>query len=491
MNTTRAWSAQQRYALSVGSVVVATLILTQLPSLHETNIALLYLLVVLISATTVGLIPAILASLLAFLTLNYFFVLPLHTFFVSDPQDLVRLLTFLAVSIITSSLAGRAREQADTAQRSASELTTLLSLSQTLSAEVTLERTLPLVAQTTMHVLNVPACSVLLYDANGRLAERATVGAPPTLATRNVDTFLRIGPRVLGVLRVVLRSLHEPLTRAEQERLEAIATQAVLVLERARLVDEAGQARALAESERVKATLFSSISHDLRTPLAVIKGAVTNLLDDSVVWDPPAQRDLLNAVDEESDRLNRLVGNLLEMSRIEAGAPYPARSWHDIGELATNVVARLKPQLAGRAVTIDLPDDLPAVHISYMQIDQVLTNLLENAARYTPAETPIRIQTHVKPTMIEVEVRDWGPGVPQGMLARIFEKFVRAADPERHADGSGLGLAICKGIIELHGGRMWAENMTDSGAQFVFTLPLAEPTAGPRMPILNEREGRE
>jgi two-component system sensor histidine kinase KdpD len=341
---------------------------------------------------------------------------------------------------------------------------------------VTLERTLPLVAQTTIQVLNVPWCSMLLYDENGRLGQRAAAGTLPAPPVRNVDTFLRMGPRVLGVLRVAQRSLHEPLTAAEQERLETIATQAVLVLERARLADESGQARAMIEAERVRATLFSSVSHDLRTPLAVIKGAVTDLLDESVAWDRPARRDLLGAVNEECDRLNRLVGNLLEMSRIESGSPAPARGWHDLGELAAHVVARLRPRLAKHPTTIDLPDDLPAVHISYMQIDQVLTNLLENAAKYTPDATPIRISARATPTQIEVEIRDWGAGIAQGMLARIFEKFVRAADPERHADGSGLGLAICKGIVELHGGQIWAENMADGGARFVFTLPLGDPT---------------
>lgn len=468
------WGASGRYGLSVGSVALATLILTQLPKLHETNIALLYLLVVLISAITVGLIPAVLASVLAFLAFNYFFVPPLHTLTVSDTQDLVRLLTFLAVSIITSSLAGRARDQADTAQRGATELATLYGLSQTLSAEVELDRLLPVVAQTTMRLVNVPACSVLLYDEQGRLAEQTSAGAPSGPAARTVDAFLRSGPRVLGVLRVAQRSLQEPLTAAEQERLETIAAQVVLVLERARLVEQASHARAQAEAERVKATLFSSVSHDLRTPLAVIKGAVTNLLDDSVAWDSAARRDLLSAVDEEADRLNRLVGNLLEMSRIEAGAPYPARGWQHPGELIENVVARMRPRLANRAVTLDLPDDLPEIRMSYTQIDQVLTNLLENALKYTPPEAPIRIEARVTPDQIEIAVRDWGPGVPDGMLTRIFEKFVRAADPERHADGSGLGLAICKGIIEMHGGTIWAERPPGGGTRFVMVLPRNE-----------------
>lgn len=485
MNSISAWSARQRYALCVAGVVAATLAMTQLPDLHETTIALIYLLMVLLSATTIGLGPAILASLLAFLAFNYFFVPPLHTLAVSNPQDLVRLLTFLAVAILTSSLASRARQQADTAQRSAADLAALYGLSQALSAEVTQDGALPVVAQTTIQLVSVPICTVLLYDEYGRLIERASAGAMPDHPSRAVDTFLRIGPRILGVLRVIQRSLQEPLSPAEHERLETIASQTVLVLERARLVEELSQARAQAESERIKATLFTSVSHDLRTPLATIKGAATELLDPSTTHPPAAQRDLLAMVNEEADRLNRLVGNLVDMSRIESGAPATAHSWHDIGELIANVVARLKPQLADRSVTLDLAADLPAVAISYMQIDQVLTNLLENVVKYTPPATPIDVSAHAEHGAIVVEVSDRGAGIPSEMIGRIFEKFVRAAPPERHAPGSGLGLAICKGIVELHGGQIWAENRPGGGARFAFTLPIEQAAAVPPAPLVH------
>jgi two-component system sensor histidine kinase KdpD len=343
------------------------------------------------------------------------------------------------------------------------------------------------VAQTTTQLLDVPACSVLLYDTEGRLIQRASTGEPPNPAKR-VDTFLRIGPRVLGVLRVTQRSLQESLTPPEQERLQTIAAQLVLVIERARLVEEAGQARAQAEAERIKAALLSSVSHDLRTPLAVIKGAVTNLLDDTVVWEAAAQRELLCAVNDETDRLNRLVGNLLDMTRIESGAMQPARSWQDIAELVADVVARMRRLLGDRPLTIDIPADLPLVQISYTQIDQVLTNLLENIIKYTPDGTPLAIQVRVERDAIAVTVRDHGPGIPDGMNMRIFEKFVRLAGPERHADGTGLGLAICKGIVEAHGGRIWAENQPDGGAQITFTLPLPTPPAqGPTPAALDSQ----
>jgi two-component system, OmpR family, sensor histidine kinase KdpD len=466
------------YLLSVLSVAIATVVMAYLiPGMPPTNIALLYLLVVLVGATTFGLGPAILSSILAFLAFNFFFVSPLHTFNVTDVQDVVRLLTFLVVAIIASSLAGRARLQADTAARRAAELAALYELSQAIGAEVALERSLPLIAQTTADLLHVPACSVWLYNSEGRLVEHARFGTEPTDTCRRSDVFLRVGPRVLGVIRITHASLQPTFSASEQKLIDTITTQVVLLLERARLVEQTSHVRALAESDRLKSALLSSVSHDLRTPLAVIKGAATDLLDPTITHDPAAQLELLHVVNEEADRLNRLVGNLLAMSRVEAGSIPSTRSPQHLGELIEAVVDRLRPSLSTRQVRISVPDNLPLVHVNATQFDQVLTNLLENAAKYTPGGSPIAIQAQPIEGAVQIEVRDAGPGIPEGMKERIFEKFVRGIGPERHADGSGLGLAICKGIIEAHGGRMWAENAVNGGASFICTLPLAAPVA--------------
>src|SRR4051812_49110238 len=366
MDAIYGWSAGRRYALSAGGILLATLMLTRLSAdFQVTNIALLYLLAVLLIATTIGMGPAILASVLAFLGFNFFFVEPLHSFRVTNPQDDLRLITFLVVAIIGSSLAGRAREQANAAARGARELTALYGFSQMMSAEVDLERILPLVAQTVTQLLNVPACSVLLYDSDGRLIERASAGVALPEPQRRVDAFLKIGPRVLGVLRVTQRALNDPLTPEEQSRLETIASQVDLVLERARLVEEASQSRAMADAERMKATLLSSVSHDLRTPLAVIKGAVTSLLDETVASQPEPRRELLASVNDEADRLNRLVGNLLDMSRIEGDATRPARTSQDLGALIEDVTERLRPQVGAHQLEIELPADLPEALANY------------------------------------------------------------------------------------------------------------------------------
>jgi two-component system sensor histidine kinase KdpD len=473
MNSIYAWSAARRYALSIGGVLLTTLALTRLSTVVQVANVALYLLVVLLAAVTLGRGPAIVASLLAFLGFNFFFVEPRHSLNVTDPQDVLRLVSFLVVAIIGSSLAGRARAQAKAAARASDELAAMYDFSQKISAEVDLERILPLVARTIVQQLDVAACSVLLYDSNGRLVERAAAGPALPEPQRRMDAFVRIGPRVLGVLRVTQRGLNNPLTPDQRSRLDAIASQVGLVLERARLSVESSQIRAQAESERMKATLLSSVSHDLRSPLAAIKGATTSLLDDSVAWQPEARRALLISIDAEADRLNRLVGNLLDMSRLEAGAPGPARSLQDIGALIEDVVERMRRRFGAHSLEIDLAADLPPAQASYAEIEQVLTNLIENAAGYSPAGTPIAIRAYAEGDSLAVAVCDHGPGIPEGLHARIFEKFVRMVGPDQQASGAGLGLAICKSIVEAHGGRIWAENAAGGGARFIFTLPIA------------------
>lgn len=462
-----------RLLISAVSVALLTaLLLAVQTELQQSTASLLYILVVLISSTSFGLGPGMVTSVLAFLAFNFFIVYPYRSFGVTSVEDSLRLVTFLGVAVLASSLAGRARAQAVAAAQRAAELAALYSLSQTISAEVALERILPVIAQTTTRLLRLPACQILLYAADGALVEYARAGTAPAQSGQE-DIVLRVEQRPLGILRVTRRTAAEALTPVEQELLQTIANQVVLVLERARLADEAGRARSLAESDRLKSTLLSSVSHDLRTPLAVIKGAVTNLLDDDVGWSPAARRDLLTTIDEETDRLNRLVSDLLEMSRIEAGALQQTRTWQDLSELILHVITRLQPRLAHHRIDVDLPDDLPPAPINYSQIDHVLTNLLENASQYAPAETAISVRASMADDQVRVDVTDEGPGIPEGMHTRIFEKFVRTAAPERRAEGSGLGLAICKGLVEAHGGRIWVEDRAGGGARFVFTLPLA------------------
>jgi two-component system, OmpR family, sensor histidine kinase KdpD len=240
-----------------------------------------------------------------------------------------------------------------------------------------------------------------------------------------------------------------------------------------RLGDEAQRATLLAETERLRSALLSSVSHDLRTPLAVVTGAATTLLDAGV--DPTAQRELLETIVHEAERLERLVRNLLDMTRLEAGSLRLRREWHSLEEVVGTALGRLDKSLGGREIRISVPPDLPLVALDPILVEQVLVNLVDNAVKYTPDGTSIELSVVARRDEVEIAVSDHGAGVPAGDERRVFEKFYRARSD---GGGAGLGLAICDGIVKAHGGRIWVERRPEGGAAFRFTLPSsAEPPA--------------
>jgi two-component system sensor histidine kinase KdpD len=278
-----------------------------------------------------------------------------------------------------------------------------------------------------------------------------------------------------------------PLTPAEERLLRTFASQGVLALERVRLSQAASRARLLEESDRFKSSLLSSVSHELRTPLATIKAAVTSLRSETVPWDSEAREDLLAAVEEETDHLNQLVGNLLNMSRIEAGALNPQRSWNSLTEIVSSAIDRMRQQTQKHHLEVDVSEDLPPVPVDYFQIEQVFINLISNSIKYSPEGTTIDIHARrVDGEMLQVMVSNQSPPVPAEHLQRIFDKFYRVTAADR-VTGAGLGLSICKGIIEAHGGRIWAQNLA-LGFAFYFTLPLSWKgfPLGPRQEITDE-----
>jgi len=227
----------------------------------------------------------------------------------------------------------------------------------------------------------------------------------------------------------------------------------------------------LEESDRFKSSLLSSVSHELRTPLATIKAAVTSLRSGTVEWDTDARSDLLAVVEEETDHLNQLVGNLLNMSRIEAGALKPERSWNSLADIVSGAVDRMRLQTEKHHLELDVSADLPLVPVDYFQIEQVFSNLISNSTKYSPEGSKISIHAwRTEEEMIQVRIINQGPHVAEGHLERIFDKFYRVTAADR-ITGAGLGLSICKGIVEAHGGRIWAENLA-GGFAFNFTLPL-------------------
>jgi len=275
------------------------------------------------------------------------------------------------------------------------------------------------------------------------------------------------------------RFSHEKRLGSEADRSDPSSTffwafldQATSIIERARLRHESLQIEVLRRTDALRAALISSVSHDLRTPLTSIKAAASSLLQEDVQWDDEERHSFTLAIEQEADRLNRLVENLLDISRIEAGALQPEKEWYPFGELLHDVLGRMQPLLQGRQVTTNLPEDLPPVELDYMMIDQVLTNLIENALRYTPAGSPIEISASIAASELSLAVADRGPGIPRGDLDRIFDKFYRVLGSARATGGTGIGLAVCRGLIEAHHGSIWAENRPGGGAIFRFTLPL-------------------
>jgi two-component system sensor histidine kinase KdpD len=259
--------------------------------------------------------------------------------------------------------------------------------------------------------------------------------------------------------------------------LEAFAHQTALAVAGDRLAEEHQRTRMQMETEKLRSTLLSSVSHDLRTPLAAIAGSVSSLLQGGGKMEPATRQDLLENIHDETDRLERLVNNLLEMTRLESGAVKPRKEGHHPGEVIGSAIARMEKHLQGREVTTDIPGDLPLIPMDALLIEQVLVNLLDNASKYTPPGSPIRLAARLDPDGLTVEISDRGPGVPEEDLTRLFEKFYRGSTGEEKS-GAGLGLSICKGILQVHGGSIWAENRPGGGLSLFFSIPLRDTGTG-------------
>jgi two-component system, OmpR family, sensor histidine kinase KdpD len=394
-------------------------------------------------------------------------------------------------------MASRLRQQTDAARRREQRSAALYALSRNLAAIPDLER---LVSAAVHHVEEVfeMQAAILLPGIEGRLAVRrgestpaeidehdrgvaqwafdhaqpAGLGTPTLPAARGLYLPLIASQGPVGILGV-LPMREPPIVASGQLRLlETFANQIALAIERSSLAEQAEAARVRLESERLSETLLSSVSHDLRTPLAVITGAGSSLLATDVALDEGTRRELIETIVEECQRLNRLVGNLLEMTRLESGALRVRREWHSLEEVVGAALTRLKDRLAGREVSVRLPDDLPLVPLDDVLMEQVLFNLVENALKYTPAGTPLDIEARAGKGRVIVDVADRGPGLPPGEENSIFEKFHRVRR-EGEPGGVGLGLTICRGIVQAHGGTIVAMNRPGGGALFRIELPVS------------------
>ncbi len=479
---------------------VATAIGTAGSALLELpDIAMLYLLVIMAVALRSGRGPSTLASGLSVAAYDFFFVPPYYTFNVDDFRHLFTFAMMFAVGLVISTLVLRIRRQERGAIAREQRTGSLYALSRELGTA----RDAPEAARALVrHVADVFACEAeaLLGSDDQELASAARSGTAPLGAQDlavarwafeheepaglGTDTLpgsrvhcvpLRSGPRVLGVL-VLAPPVGTGWTLADRDPLDTFARQAALAIERAHLVEESKAAALRAQTEEIRSSLLSAVSHDLRTPLASITGAASALRDAATVADPERRAELIDTLCEEAERLEKLVANLLDMTRLEGGAVEIHREWVPLEELVGAALVRLERTLAGRAIRTEIDEALPFVALDPLLAEQLLVNLLENAAKHTPAGTPIEVRARARDGRLDIEVLDRGPGIPEGAESRIFEKFYRAAPASK--PGAGLGLAICRAIAQVHGGTITASNRLDGGACFRASLPLTgEPPA--------------
>jgi two-component system, OmpR family, sensor histidine kinase KdpD len=436
-----------------------------------------YLLGVVVAAAVGGLWSGLVASVLSLLCLNYFFTEPLHTFRVTDSEDIVALVAFLVVAAIVGSLVARALEERARAERGARESQLLSYLATKVLAGERLERVLEDFAASLLGPLHLARCEIRARTASGSYEVVQTrEGAQPG-EERNLP--LDVGGEVFGTLAVVREADQPPMGTDEFRLLEAAARQTALALERARLDAQVTVARLDAETNQARAALFSAVTHDLRTPLASIKAAATSLLDDEATHDEAQRADLLQTILEETDRLNRLLGNLLDLARFEAGALTPSKQPVAVDEILAAVLHRLEPRL--RSVRIrTVIRDTPEIMADPVQLDQVFTNLLENALRFSPPGGEIAIAISPWKRAVQVRISDQGEGISPEDRERVFDAFYQG-DAGGNV-GSGLGLTIARAIVLAHGGRIRLEGSPTGGASVVFELPTPEAAGSASLP---------
>jgi two-component system sensor histidine kinase KdpD len=485
------------YVQAVAVVALATAVAwLSFRFLELADLVMIYLLGIVIVSTRRTRGPSIVASILSVAALDFFFVPPYLTFAVSDTQHFVTFAVMLIAGLLISGLTVRIQTQAEAAREREQRTAALFALSRELASTGGVDELLTTAVQ---HIAEVfrSKVAVLVATADGRLVPRgggmgfevesseaavarwvyehrqaAGLGTS-TLPGASALWIPLVAPRgPVGALGLRPTDRHGFDAPEQLHQLETFANQTALAVERARLAEEAQETQVRMESERLRSSLLSSVSHDLRTPLATITGSASALLEHGGTLGASAQRELLESIREEGERLNRLVQNLLEMTRLDSGALRLRRQWHPLEEVIGAALERLQPRLAGRRVTTRVPPDLPLVPIDDVLVEQVLINLLDNALKYTPAGSPIMIIATATDRAVTVEVADHGPGLAHGDEDRVFEKFFRGTPGAGR--GAGLGLAICKGIVEAHGGRIWAQNLPEGGVAFLFTLPITE-----------------
>jgi two-component system sensor histidine kinase KdpD len=480
-------------ALAIGKLI--------LPLVGIETVDLVFLTAIVAVAARFGLWPSLVASVAASLCYNFFFMDPTYTFTIADPTNIASFVLFTIMAVLVSNVAGRVRTQAVVAATRARTTESLYAFSRKLAGVGTLDDVLWATAYQTALMLDVRV--VLLLPDKGTIAVKA--GYPPedTLgeadigaakwawqndrpAGRGSDTLpgakrlflpLRTGRGVIGVIGIDSDRPGPLFTPDERRLLDALVDQSALAIERVHLVEDMDRVKRSVEADRLRSALLTSISHDLKTPLAAVLGSAGTLRDLPGKLSEAEKADLLATIIDESERLNRFIANLLDMTKLESGAVAPNLAPHDVSEIIGSALRRASKILIRHRVDVQLAPELPMVDLDAVLFEQVLFNLLDNAAKYAPPDTTIRIQSWRDGDAVCVQVADEGDGIPQADLEHIFDKFYRAKKTDQVRAGTGLGLAISRGFIEAMNGTVVAANRSDrSGAVFTIRLPIPDPS---------------
>ncbi len=477
------------------SLACTLLAAVMFPHFSLTDLAMVYLLGATVAALRMGRGPAVVVAAANVLAFDFLFVPPRYSLAVTNLRYLVTFGIMLVVAVIIANLVASVRAQTRVAGARERRTSLLYAMSRELVATRGID---PLTRVAVKHVAETFAGSavVLVPDDQGRLAHPRAApiqaslrkadlsiaqwvfdhGTPAGLGTDTLRDApaqylpLRAGVKTLGVLAVEPLHRRRLLLPEQRHLLETFAAQIALALERALLADEAEMSRVTAETESLRNTLLASISHDLRTPLAVIAGASSALNDPSTVFDEKSRRMLAASIESKANEMSQIISDVLDLMRFEAGTVAPHRDWQTVDDLVGSALDRVGDRLADHPVRVDLPSDLPPVYVDAALMLQVFANLLENAAKHTPPGTRITVGAIPEEGFVRVSVEDSGPGLPEGNVERLFGKFQRGRD-EGNTGGAGLGLAICRAIVDLHGGTIAAGDRPGGGARFTFTLP--------------------
>ena len=461
------------------------------------NVDLVFLTAVVGVAVRYGLWPSLLASVAASLCYNFFFLPPIYTFTITDPTNIAAFFFFMLIAVLVSNVAARVRTQADSAIGRVRTTESLYAFSRKLAGTATLDDVLWATAYQTALMLRVRV--VLLLPEEAVLTVKA--GYPPEdqldkadlaaanwawdndrPAGRGSDTLpgakrlflpMRTGRGPIGVIGIDDDRTGPLLTPDQRRLLDALMDQGALAIERVLLVEDMDRVKRTVESDRLRAALLTSISHDLKTPLASVLGAASTMRDLAGGLSEPEKRDLLATVIDESERLNRFIANLLDMTKLESGAVVPNTARHDIGEIVGSALRRVSKILAHHKVSLELAADVPMLELDAVLFEQALFNLLDNAAKYAPGDSTISIRSLRDKDWVSLQVVDEGGGIPRSELDSVFDKFYRAQKGDHVRPGTGLGLAIARGFVEAMHGTIFADNRTDrSGAVLTIRLPI-------------------